>query len=245
MATVGHVYSCSNEYNYKKVINFLKNKNANFNSFEFNVITDIKMPNIGKYYIKYLGMENNINFVNNYTMAEVIHVNEISNKFATLIKKENKILLKIGEKQYKLKNNIYMIPYFYKRKEKEFFEKQYEIEYVGDILNDKRENYPLQLMTLFNNLEFDFKLFYEKFFPALTKRQKQIFCLISLGIRPTDIGRLLGTSQSYITLEKGRMRKKMLKIKNSDTITPIIFNELNEIDDIFKEEVTMKQAILT
>jgi hypothetical protein len=54
-----------------------------------------------------------------------------------------------------------------------------------------------------------------------------------LGVRITDISRLLGTSEVYISLEKGRIMKKINKMYKKYKISP--YKNLSN-DDILEGE---------
>jgi hypothetical protein len=165
-------------------------------------------------------------------------------------RKNNGIVLHINKKRYKLNYSIHLMRYFYKRKDKEFFEKDYNIltqniermenkyykyNMTDKYYNSKRRNNYIVIKPFFDNIyeEFDFELFYKNYFIKLTCCQQKVFALILLGVRITDISRLLGTSEVYISLEKGRIMKKINKMYKKYKISP--YKNLSN-DDISEGE---------
>lgn len=97
---------------------------------------------------------------------------------------------------------------FDKHGEEEFIS-SYEIKEVNNILK------------VFDNKNYgklNFQSFFDNYFSDLTENQQKIIALLLIGIRITDIARLLETSQVYITLELGRVGDKINKLYNKKRI---------------------------
>jgi hypothetical protein len=163
-----------------------------------------------------------------------------------LEKRKNGILmLHIDKKKYKMKNSIHMVRYFYRQLDKEYFEKDYNIlteniEHMEDkyykynmtdkYYGSKRRNNYMIVKPFFDDIseEFNFELFYEEYFKRLTICQQRVFALMLLGIRITDISRMLDTSEPYIFLERGRIIKKINKMYKKIKVCPYIRIENDE-----------------
>jgi hypothetical protein len=86
-----------------------------------------------KYYLKDLGNTKVCRWLNNDFKSEVDYNPEII-RYCFKIKKQknNKIVLYISGKKYKLNYTIHAIRYFYKKIDKTFFEKDYNLVYMDD-----------------------------------------------------------------------------------------------------------------
>jgi transposase-like protein len=244
---VQYIYCCSNEYNYNKALAYVQSKGASYQSYGFNLVTTVSIPFSGKYYINQIGKTNGSVLTNNITYPEFYSCNIIFNKFGRLTKKKDGLALYVAKKKYKMNYSIDILRYFYDR-EKVFFEKEYEVDYLGDIISkDNEHNFKLKQVFKCEGDSYNFEVFDKEYFSQLTKRQKQIFTLYTLDIRVTDIARMIKTSQAYISLEIKRIIKKLtkLKCKYADKVVEVVKpNVANEVEDVFQQEVDMKQEVL-
>lgn len=199
---------------------------------------------ISKYYLQRIGQKLNGEYEkvkldcwkNNTYKPDMEYVNEISKYGFKLIKKDGIYVLYMKDKKYNLKYSLHMCRYFYQRKDV-FFEKDYNLSYVDDGIMDSNmsiDNNVEETEDIFENdiyipdrpgtqyenvfqvydRQFDFNVFHRYYFRKLTLNQKKICALLLLGIKVTDIARLLETTQVYITLEIRRLSKKIRKIYN-------------------------------
>ena len=134
----GMTYDCSNEHITKKLIEFAKKSNTNFSCFGNYVVTENqldfkKFKFIPKsYYLKKIGEVKLNRWLNNDYDPNVNFNSKIIYCCFSLEKKKGNIYLYIKDKKYTLKSTVHTIPYFYKRLEKEFFEKDYTMSYTDE-----------------------------------------------------------------------------------------------------------------
>jgi hypothetical protein len=247
----GIVYDCSNEYIAKKLITFAQKSNINFSSFGYYVVVEKpidfkKFKFVPKrYYFRRLGEIGLVSWNNKVFDPDIIFNKKISKYCFKLIKTKKYIYLHIKKRRYKLKSTIHLIPYFYRRAEKEFFEKDYNLFYtdesnidnsinnsiedINDIAEaennydkhdvseeyvssfEKNKESALNIKLAYDIKSFNFDVFYDNYFVDLTEIQKKVVALLLLGIRVTDISRLLETTQVNTTLALQRLGKKIRK----------------------------------
>lgn len=271
----GVYYSVNNECNMLKLIKYAKAKGINYSVYDFYMVTEKPLDfkdfrfKIGQYYLKFMGQIEIPCWLNNGFYAEFDKFSEIYKYYFRLRKHRGKIFLYISKKKYAMNYTLDLLKYFYKRKEAEFFEKDYNIAFSAngkeddsyetsdgkvhkhsqawETFKDPREKYKVltddtndrlnegisdedrqveqtiepHFEVLNSNLEekneaptdnLDFEVFYESYYKNLTLNQKKICALLLLGIRITDIARLMETTQVYITLEVRRIAKKIRKL---------------------------------
>lgn len=263
---VGYAYETANEYVLLQLIKYLKKKNMNYSVYSFYVIMEQKLDfndfnfKVSNYYLKYVGEVKENKWLKNGYYAEFDTIKEIVNYNRFKLKKDKgNIYLYINKDKYKMQYEIEIMKYYYKRKESEFFEKDYRIAYSINDENTNNSNIPdktdiswvmyknpnekykillddltdrlnegmtdqeikenMDIDPLFNGLieeieeisDLDFDIFYKYYFSKLTLNQKKICALYLLGIRITDIARLMGTTQVYITIEWRRIARKIRK----------------------------------
>lgn len=260
----GYCYAVPNEYILRKLIKYIRSKKINYSVFDYYVIAEkpVDFENfrfkISKYYVQRLGGKDKSNnykkvkidrWKNDLYAPKSIFNREICKYDFKLKKVKGKVTkggreypshfcLYIKNKKYKFNYNLHLLPYFVKREEKEFFERDYDLFYLADekIENDKRfsemENKYLNDMdengiflpsnkvpkqyegSYIYDRRFLFSVFYNYYFKHLTLNQQKVCALLLLGIKVTDIARLLNTTQVYVTLEIRRLSKKIRKIYN-------------------------------
>jgi hypothetical protein len=160
-------------------------------------------------------------------------------KFKLKKYKNGTIKLYINNKKYSLKYSLHILRYFYKINKiykdynvsygngreiyagLEKIENQYYQSNMKYGLNDSfHKNTYATIKPLYDIIdeEFNMEIFYNNYFKKLTLNQQKIMALMFLGIRITDISRLIETSQPYICIEKKRIFKKIKKlyIKNKN-----------------------------
>lgn len=266
----GFCYSIPNEYIMRKLLSFverqntkLKNNNipiTQYTVFGFYFVSDKKMDfrdfkfKQSKYYVKYLGKVPVESWKNNKVDCETSMKTEISNYCFKLQrghkKGESCYWLHMGDKKYEMKYSIHLLRYFY-TKEKEFFEKDYNLSYIDDIYLENNERvstidldeidnevmsvddiilqevngepvnkalqYEIPEDDIFGK-EFNFNSFYQHYFPNLTLNYQKIIALLLLGVRITDISRLMNVSQPYLSGHIKRIGKRIDKIYNQTHI---------------------------
>jgi len=260
----GFCYAVPNDYILNKFISFVKKKNISFSVFDYYIITECPIDfndfkfKISKYYLQRIGRKFDGSYQKvklkswNYNIGDFKPepIKEISKydfrlkKIGSITRKSGKVepayyCLYIKKQRYKLKYNLHMLQYFYKKNETVFFERDYNLIYMEDERIDRDERFSETENEHLNDIDengiflpstrplkqyqngfelydriFDFSIFYKYYFKNLTENQKKICALLLLGIRVTDIARLLETTQVYITLEIRRLAKKIRKIHN-------------------------------
>jgi hypothetical protein len=278
---IGQVYECCNEHITRKMKKFAGQSGVQWSIYGHYIIVsdelDFKkfkfIPK--KYYLKKLGITEVKRWLNNDFKSEVDYNPEIIRYCFKLKKnKNNKIVLYISGKKYKLNYTIHAIRYFYKKLDKTFFERDYNLYYMDeknmnnnekfsiasgeakvfdvdmvkqfedkyDEYNEENDYIPsyerksnsIDLLRILNGPALNFEIFYEHYFLKLTENQKKIVALFLLGIRITDISRFLKTTQTYITLEIGRLGAKIKKIYNKINIKFI--GDISEVNDNVKDK---------
>jgi len=265
---VGYCYSTSNEYIILKLIKFVKLKKINYSIYDLYMVTEKQLDfkdfgfKASKYYLKFIGMAEETQWLNNGWRADFDRIDEVYKYCFRLKKDDGKLFLYIKNKKYYMPYSLDLLRYFYRRKEEVFFEKDYHLTFLEDgmefkdikpeegislpaFVKDPSEEYEVLLgdltdrenegiteedrktqgivevdfkpspedesfLDLSSNL--DFEVFYKYYFKVLTLNQKKICALLLLGIRITDISRLMETTQVYITLEVRRIAKKIRKL---------------------------------
>lgn len=144
----GYCYEASNEYIIRKLKKFAEASKTQYSIFGHYIVTEKELdfkkfkfiPR--KYYLRRLGKTttNENKWLNNEFESVVDYTSEIF-KYCFKLKKckNNKILLFIKDKKYKLEYTLHIIRYFYKKTEKEFFEKDYNIAYLDDKMMTNNE----------------------------------------------------------------------------------------------------------
>jgi hypothetical protein len=259
-----------------RLIKYVKSKNIKYSIYNFYIVTEKPLDftdfrfKVSNYYLKFEGQIQVSCWLNNGFYAKFEKVDEIFKYYFRLKKSKGNITLYINEDEYPLPYKLDLLKYFYKRKENEFFEKDYNEAFSADAkeddfyespdgkvhknsqawetFKDPREKFKIlsddqndrlnegitdedrqveqtidphsrllspvddddSKIDLSNN--FDFETFYEYYFNILTLNQKKICALLLIGIKITDIARLMETTQVYITLEVRRIAKKIRKL---------------------------------
>ncbi len=244
---MSYTYCCSNEYNYKELLNYINTHNGKFKSYGYNVITDTKYPNVGKYYVQEIGeIKGTHKLNNNVTQPSVVYKSKLINTMCQLNRVDDKkshtpyFKLIVMGKEYRLNYCIEMLKYFYVKAEKEFFEREWDIHYIGDIIasdqyisikskNAMPDN--RYRMTINNDI-------IKSLIPHLSDNYAIIYSLLSLGIRITDIGRLMGTTQVYVSRTIPWIKRRINKLaqKNKLKVIEYDYNENDEISEIIESE---------
>jgi hypothetical protein len=251
---MSYTYCCSNEYNYKELLNYINTHNGKFKSYGYNVITDTKYPNIGKYYVREIGEIKGMHELNNnVTKPSVIYKSKLINTMCQLNRVNDKksctpyFKLNVMGKEYRFNYCIDMLKYFYIKTEKEFFERESDICYIGDIVSadqyisvkNKSVAPDNRYRMIINND------IIKNCIPHLSDNYVIIYALLSLGIRKTDIGRLMGTSQAYISRTIPWIKRRINKLakKNKLNIIEYDYNEYDEISEIIESEQNNKVEV--
>jgi len=133
----GTCYECSNEYIVRKMKKFAEQSGVQWSIYGHYIVVSDKLdfkkfkfiPK--KYYLKDLGKTEIKRWLNNDFKSEVDYTPEIIRYCFKIRKnKNNKIVLYISGKRYKLNYTIHAIRYFYKKLDKTFFEKDYNLSYM-------------------------------------------------------------------------------------------------------------------
>ena len=248
---MSYTYCCSNEYNYKELINYIRTHNGGFKSYGYNVITDTKYPNVGKYYVQEVGEIKEIHELNNnVTQPSVIYKSKLINTMCQLNKVNDKrnrmpyFKLTVMGKEYRFNYCIEMLKYFYIKVDKEFFEREWEVNYIGDIISAD-QYISVKNKTVIPDNKYRMIInndIIKSFIPYLSDNYAIIYSLLSLGIRKTDIGRLMGTSQAYISRTIPWIKRRINKLakKNKLNIIEYDYNEYDEISEIIESEQNNK-----
>jgi hypothetical protein len=146
---IGVTYEACNEYIIRKLQKYVQQSGMQYSIYGHYIVVekdlDFKkfkfIPR--KYYLKRLKGKTPVpRWLNNKFESEVNYTSEIM-KYCFKLKKmkNNKIILYIGKKKYELEYNLHIIRYFYKKMEKEFFERDYNVSYMDAKLTNNNDKF--------------------------------------------------------------------------------------------------------
>jgi len=89
------------------------------------------------------------------------------------------------------------------------------------LLSEKTMQTSTSLQTYLNKVHMDFKIALDTHFPLLKPKEKELLCLMKVGLSNADISKLLSTTLAAVKSNRYRIRKKLNLDSNQDIITYI------------------------
>lgn len=133
----GICYEGCNDYITKKLRKFAKQSEVQYSIFGHYIVLEKdldfkKFKFIPKsYYLKKIGWTDVNRWMNNEFKIEADYNSEIIKyRFKIKKSKNNNIVLYIADKRYKMEYTLHALRYFYRKLDKEFFEKDYNLTYM-------------------------------------------------------------------------------------------------------------------